>query len=63
MRCNVATTHSAATEFEPADLSHIYVARLKERFNNPPLTTDGRVCADCEQWLNLRSWGLVSDSV
>jgi hypothetical protein len=59
----VATTHSAATEFDPADLSRVFVTRLKERFKNLPLTTDGMVCADCEQWLNLRSWGLVSDSV
>jgi hypothetical protein len=63
MKCDIATTHSAVTEFDAADLSRIYVARLKQRFKNPPLTHDGMVCAECEQWLNLRSWGLVADNV
>lgn len=61
MKCDIATTHSATTEFEPSALSRVFVARLKERFVNPPLTCDGMVCADCEQWLQLRSWGLVTD--
>lgn len=61
MRCDIATTHSGTADFAAEDLSRIYVARLKARFVNPPLTGDGMVCAECEQWLNLRSWGLVSD--
>ncbi len=61
MRCDIATTHSATTEFEPAALTRIFAARLKGKFVNPPLKHDGWVCANCEQWLNLRSWGLVSD--
>ncbi|MEV0577675.1 hypothetical protein [Streptomyces sp. NPDC050392] len=61
MRCDIAATHGATTEIDPADLSRVYVARLKERFANPPLTTDGMVCDDCAQWLNLRQWGLVDD--
>jgi hypothetical protein len=52
-----------SADFELGDLSRICAARLKERFSNPPLTHDGMVCANCEQWLNLRSWGLVADSV
>ncbi|MFJ7627911.1 hypothetical protein ACIQZN_15585 [Streptomyces sp. NPDC097595] len=57
----MATVHGSAKEFEPAALSRIFAARLRERFNNPPLTVDGMVCAECEQWLNLRAWGLVGD--
>ncbi|MEU1350001.1 hypothetical protein [Streptomyces sp. NPDC005795] len=57
----MATTHSATAEFDPGTLSRIYVARLRALFVAPPLTTDGMVCDDCAQWLNLRTWGLVKD--
>ncbi|MEU0585706.1 hypothetical protein [Streptomyces sp. NPDC006132] len=59
----MATTHSTATEFDAADLSRIYGARLRAQFRNPPLTRDGMVCDECAQWLNLRRWGLVTDVV
>ncbi|MEU6334857.1 hypothetical protein ABZ839_10470 [Streptomyces cellulosae] len=61
MKCDIATTHSATAEFEPATLSRFFVALLKQKFVELPVTRDGMVCADCEQWLNLRSRGLVSD--
>jgi hypothetical protein len=58
-RCSVGKTHPESAEFTDAELSPLVLARVRQVFADVPLTTDGKACASCVQWLNDRRAELV----
>lgn len=58
-KCSVSKTHPATNEFADTELSRLVLSRVRQVFGDVPLTTDGKVCASCIQWLNDRRAELV----
>lgn len=58
-KCSVSKTHPATEEFADTELSPLVLARVRQVFADVPLTTDGKACGSCVQWLNDRRAQLV----